>query len=143
MLTQLEVSLGLAFTDVRDAANGTLMSTTSLSTRQAGIPSRTLNLLARYRLPETVAPASTVGLALHAFSSLRSVAPNAEGTASPLRLPGGARTDLSWTRKSGSWALGVAVQNLFDRRLYGIYSTQGFVPLQPGRSIGVTLAFSG
>jgi outer membrane receptor protein involved in Fe transport len=90
-----------------------------------------------------MAPASTVGLALHAFSSLRSVAPNAEGTASPLRLPGGARTDLSWTRKSGSWALGVAVQNLFDRRLYGTYSTQGFIPLQPGRSFGVTLAFAG
>jgi outer membrane receptor protein involved in Fe transport len=143
LLTQLEVSFGLALTHARDPANGTLMSTTSLSGRQGGIPSRTLNLLARYHLPETVAPASTVGLALHAFSSLRSVAPNAEGTASPLRLPGGARMDLSWTRKSGSWAFGVAVQNLFDRRLYGTYSTQGFIPLQPGRSFGVTLAFAG
>ncbi|KQV95721.1 hypothetical protein ASC87_03985 [Rhizobacter sp. Root1221] len=135
----LEMSLGL--TAVRARSTLADLQTTQVSTIAAtGIPARSLNLLARYRLPETLVRASSVGLALRAFSSMWSVPPGLGETPS-LRLPGGARTDVSWTRKTGPWTFGVSVQNLFDRKLYGTYSTQGYVPLQPGRSLGVVVVF--
>ncbi|WP_162255156.1 TonB-dependent receptor domain-containing protein [Rhizobacter sp. Root1221] len=136
----LEMNLGLALVRVRDVATGVTVPATQLSSVPGvGISSRTLNLLARYHLPETVAPASSVGLAFRAFSPIWATAPDAEGLSAPMRLPGGARTDLSWTRKTGSWTFGVFIQNVFDRKLYGTFASQTYVPLQPGRSLGVTL----
>jgi outer membrane receptor protein involved in Fe transport len=141
----LEMSLGLALMRARDTVTGVLVPATQLSTIPAtGVPARSFNLMARYHLPETVAPRSSVGLTFRAFSSIWAIAPDAEGlVAVPLRLPGGARTDLSWTRRTGSWTFGMSVQNLFDRKLYGTLSTQGYMPLQPGRSLGVFVAFGG
>jgi outer membrane receptor protein involved in Fe transport len=139
----LEMNLGLALVRARDTATGVTVPATQLSSVPGvGISSRALNLLARYHLPDTVVPASSVGLAFRAFSPIWVTAPDAEGLSTPMRLPGGSRTDVSWTRKTGSWTFGVFVQNLFDRRLYGTFASQAYVPLQPGRSLGVTLAVS-
>ncbi|KQV99280.1 TonB-dependent siderophore receptor [Rhizobacter sp. Root1221] len=135
----LEMSLGLTAVRARDTGTG-VEGAQVYTVPASGIPARSLNLLARYRLPETLVRASSVGLALRAFSSMWSISPGLGETPS-LRLPGGARTDLSWTRKTGPWTFGVSVQNLFDRKLYGTYSTQGYVPLQPGRSLGVVVVF--
>jgi outer membrane receptor protein involved in Fe transport len=137
------MNLGLALVRARDSATGVTVPGTQLSSVPGvGISSRALNLLARYHLPDTVVPASSVGLAFRAFSPIWVTAPDAEGLSTPMRLPGGSRTDVSWTRKTGSWTFGVFVQNLFDRRLYGTFASQAYVPLQPGRSLGVTLAVS-
>ncbi len=136
----LEMSLGLTAVRARTAyPDGQTTQVTTVT--EPGVPARSINLLARYHLPETVMPASSVGLALRAFSSMWSVPPGAGEGVPPLRLPGGARTDLSWTRKTGSWTFGLSVQNLFDRKLYGTYSSQGYIPLQPGRSLGVVVGF--
>ncbi|KQV99325.1 TonB-dependent receptor domain-containing protein [Rhizobacter sp. Root1221] len=140
----LEMSLGLALMRARDTVTGILVPATQLSTIPAtGVPARSFNVMARYHLPEALAPGSSVGLTFRAFSSIWAIAPDAEGLVVPLRLPGGARTDLSWTRRTGSWTFGATVQNLFDRKLYGTLSTEGYMPLQPGRSVGVFLAFGG
>ena len=56
-------------------------------------------------------------------------------------LPGGARLDLSLERMFRPWALNAYVHNVFDRQLYETQSSQGYIPLEPRRSFGLTATY--
>ena len=59
-----------------------------------------------------------------------------------LRLPGGARFDLSLERTMGPWSVTAAVGNVFDRPFYGTVSDpRSIVPVLPGRSFSLTATF--
>ena len=140
LTARLEAGLGLAFVRSRDTETAFFRPATDVVRGPAnGVPSRSLSLVARYRLPESIADASSLGLSVRAFSSMWLVSPHTEGLLSTMRLPGGARVDMSWTRQLGAFQLTASVQNLFDRTLYGVHSQIGFVPVGPGRSFGLAL----
>ena len=104
-----------------------------------GVPRRSLHLLARYHLQGADGPGSTLGLAVHATSSTL-VGP-ANFAPSQVVLPGGAQVDLSWLRSAGPWTFTAALRNAFDRSLYGTASDTRYIPLLPGRSIGLTATY--
>ncbi len=104
-------------------------------------PARALRLLARYRLPESWLPDSSLGLTAMANSSTRVYAFSGT-TGNPfLRLPGGGHVNLSLERRLGPWTLSAAVTNLFDRQFYDTVSDPAFVPVLPGRSATLTATF--
>jgi len=109
----------------------------------SAVPARSMHLLGRYRLPPELARDTTIAMALRARSSSWAVPPYADRIQPSLRIPGGAGLDVSWTRQFGNGSFGVSVLNVFDRRLYGHTAGIDFVPLQPGRSLNVMLAFKG
>jgi outer membrane receptor protein involved in Fe transport len=59
------------------------------------------------------------------------------------RIPGGAKVDMSLTRRVQHWTFGASVQNLFNRRLYEPSISVGSVGLLRARSIGFTLGYGG
>jgi iron complex outermembrane receptor protein len=109
----------------------------------AATPPRSMHLLGRYRLPEGLVRDTSIGMALRAYSDTWVQAPDPEGMVWSQRIPGGARLDLSWTRRFGNGSFAVSVFNVFDRRLYGASTNTEFVPVLPGRSLSVMLAFKG
>ena len=56
-------------------------------------------------------------------------------------LPGGAQMDLSWLRSTGPWTFNAALRNVFDRSSYGTASDTRYIPLLPGRSVGLTATY--
>ena len=137
--SDLELNLGLAFmrgnqvVPTLDARSGRTVALT-------GVAARSLSLLARYRLPESVLAQSRLGLGLRAESS-RVAAFDAEDPRVLFTLPGGTQVDLSLERLFGSWTVNAFVRNAFDRQLYGAQADLRYLPLQPGRSFGLTAAY--
>jgi outer membrane receptor protein involved in Fe transport len=106
------------------------------------IPARSLNLLARYRLPESLLTESRLGVGVRA-SSATLVGPPAQFAAPQpaYRLPGGAQLDLSLERVFGPWALNAFIHNAFDRRSFSPSYQYTYLPLQPGRQVGLTATY--
>lgn len=135
----LDMSLGLTFmrgSEVVPTTDFLAGRTVALT----GVPARSLYLLARYQLPESVLSHSRLGLGLRADSS-RVAAFNNDAPQFLFTLPGGAQVDLSLERVLGPWTLNAFVRNAFDRQLYGTQADPRYVPLQPGRSFGLTAAY--
>jgi outer membrane receptor protein involved in Fe transport len=132
------MNLGVTFIRARETVPGPDSAVTQgIELPATGVPARSMSLLTRYRLPGDGPARHSAGLAFRAYSSSWAIPPGQE----QLRLPGGAQLDLSWMRAADSWSLGVSVENVFDRQLYGTQSAPGYIPLQPRRSLGVTASF--
>ena len=97
------------------------------------MPARSLQLLARCALATDGEATHALGTVFQAYSGRWAVAPDPFNGTRGLRLPGGARLDLSWTRSAGPWSLGLAVQNVFDRVLYSGQAAPDYIPLEPRR----------
>lgn len=106
-------------------------------------PRRTMHLLARYRLPASVASGLSASVAMKAQSSSWASVPDPGLESLMLRIPGGARLDMSLTRQVERWSFGLSVQNVFNRRLYSPTDYAARVALQPPRSFGLTLGYGG
>lgn len=141
----LDVQLGLSFMRAKDMLPTSRGAPPGgLFVPAGGIPARAMNLLARYRLPETWMPRTSLGLGLRARSSSFSIPPNPAQPGLQLVLPGGAQIDLSMQRTFGPWTLNAFVQNLADRQLYETQAgSPGSIPLEPRRSFGVTATYKG
>ena len=107
------------------------------------VPQRSMHLLADYRLPASLADGMSLGLALRAQSDSWIMAPDPDGASPGLRVPGGARLDLSWTRRDRHWSFGVTVHNVFGRRLYSPTLDTNLVPVSSERSVGLRLGYRG
>jgi outer membrane receptor protein involved in Fe transport len=139
---RLDAGLGLNFSRSRDIETGLDRPAHHLArTASAAAPPRSLSFVSRYRLPESIAERSSVGLNVRAFSSMWVASPHSEGLIHTYRLPGGARVDTSWTSHHGPWQFSVYVLNLFDRHLYGVHSHRIYTPVDPGRTLGVALTW--
>ncbi|HET7865477.1 MAG TPA: TonB-dependent receptor [Burkholderiaceae bacterium] len=141
----LDVQLGLSLMRAKDMLPSSRGAPPGgLFVPAGGIPARAMNLLARYRLPETWMPRTSLGLGLRARSSSFTIPPNPAQPALQLVLPGGAQIDLSMERTFGPWTLNAFVHNLADRQLYETQAAApGTIPLEPRRSIGVTATYKG
>lgn len=128
---ELDLNMGLTFMTGRSQGDLAL----------GYMPARSLRLLARYRLPESWLPDSSLGLAAMANSSTRVYAFSGTPGNPFLRLPGGGHVNLSLERLLGPWTLSAAVNNLFDRQFYDTVSNPAFVPVLPGRSATLTATF--
>lgn len=135
----LDLNLGLTFM----RGSGVLPTLDGLSGRTvalAGVPTRSLSLLARYQVPDWMWAQSRLGIGLRAESS-RVAAFNFNDPQFLLILPGGTQVDLSLERLLGPWTLNAFVRNAFDRQLYGAQADPRYVPLQPKRSVGLTATY--
>jgi len=138
----VDMNLGLNFIRALETVPGPESAAPqSIELPATGVPERSLNLLARYRLSKGEPFRDSVGLAFRAYSSSWAVPPSPSATPAQLRLPGGAQFDLSWTRAAEHWSLGISLENVFDRQLYETQSAPGYMPLQPRRSVGLTATF--
>jgi outer membrane receptor protein involved in Fe transport len=104
-----------------------------------GLPARSMQLLLRYRLPERVLSGSSVGLEWRAMSS--TLVDLEAGGSNFLELPGGGRIDLSLQRLLGPWTFKLFVNNIADRQLYGAADDARYLPLLPGRSMGLSASY--
>ena len=139
----LDMHLGLNFIRTRDVVPGPDPAPQQgVELPAAGVPKRSMYLLARYRLPGAEPARDSVGIAFRAYSSSWVVAPYAAMDPGQLSLPGGAQLDLSWTRATDRWSLRLSVENLFDRQLYGPQSEPGSIPLEPRRSFCIATTFA-
>jgi iron complex outermembrane receptor protein len=107
------------------------------------VPERSMHVLANYRLPQSVAAGVTLGLALRAQSGSWVIAPDPDADWPGMRVPGGAQLDLSWMRRDTHWSFGMTVHNVFNRKLYTPTTDNEFLPLNRGRSVGLTLSYRG
>jgi iron complex outermembrane receptor protein len=144
VLPALDLHMGLSYMRARETVPGPEeMAPLGVELPATGVPARSMHVLARYRLSGTQAARHSLGFGFRAFSSSWAAPPNPfDPDAAQLRLPGGAQLDLSWTRATEQWSLGVAVENVFDRRLYGTQPSPGYIPLQPGRGVSLTAQIS-
>lgn len=144
LLPALDVHMGLSYMRARETVPGPEeLAPLAVELPATGVPARSMHLLARYRLPGTQPARHSLGMGLRAYSSSWAAPPNPfDPSGSQLRLPGGAQLDLSWTRATEQWTLGVVVENVFDRRLYGTQPSPGYIPLQPGRSLSLSAQFA-
>lgn len=136
----LDLSLGVNVMRARDRQSVTFDSQPYWETALA-VPQRSMHLLASYRLPESLASGTSVGIGLRAQSASWAAVSDPDAVTPSLRIPGGARLDLSMIRRGQHWSFGAAVRNVFDRRLYEPTIDTELVPLQRGRSVGVTLGY--
>lgn len=135
----LDMSLGLTFargSNVTPAPDFLAGQSVALT----GVPARSMYLLGRYQLPESVLSQSHLGFGLRADSS-RVAAFNPDAPQFLFTLPGGAQVDLSLGRVLGPWTLNAFVRNAFDRQLYGTEADPRYVPLLPRRSFGLTATY--
>jgi iron complex outermembrane receptor protein len=138
----LDILLGLNVIRARDVVMGPDPAVPQgVESPATGLPERSMFLLGRYRLPGAGPMRNSLGLGFRAYSSSWVVPPDPAGDPSGLRLPGGAQFDVSWTRTAQRWSLRLSIDNLFNRQLYGTQSAPGHIPLQPGRSVGITATF--
>lgn len=57
--------------------------------------------------------------------------------------PGGARVDLSaYYNLEKHWLFTLGIKNIFDRTLYGVTSTNDYIPVEPGRTLMVTAKYN-
>lgn len=144
MLPSLDLHMGLSYMRARETVPGPAsMAPLGVELPAIGVPARSMHVLARYRLSGNETARHSLGLGLRAYSSSWAVPPNPlDPSQAQLRLPGGAQLDLSWARATEQWTLGVSIENVFNRRLYGTQSAPGYIPLQPGRSVSLTASFT-
>jgi len=138
----LDLSLGLAVargTDFVVDANGA----SGFEVPAVSLPWGSLYLLGSYQLPQALLSQSRLVVGYRAQSSKWAVAPNPLSPQSQLNLPGGARLDLALDRMLGPLTLSLFVRNVFDRQIYGgaPQSDPRYLPLEPGRSIGLTAVY--
>jgi outer membrane receptor protein involved in Fe transport len=108
-----------------------------------GVPWGTLHVLGTWQLPQVLQGSTRLTLGYRAQSSKWAVPPVPQFPGVQLNLPGGARLDLSLDRVVGPLTLGVFVRNVFDRQTYGPLSDPRYLPLEPGRSVGLTAVYKG
>jgi len=106
-------------------------------------PQRSMHLLATYRLPDSLASGLSASVAMKAQSRSWVTVPDPGMEYLQFRIPGGAKLDMSLTRRVQHWTFGASVQNLFNRRLYEPSVRVGSVGLLRARSIGFTLGYGG
>jgi iron complex outermembrane receptor protein len=139
LLPQLDLSLGFQFVRTRQVWLG--VDDEFYAVPGTGGSSRSMQLLARYRLPPGQGSESSIGVAFRAYSHQWVSPPNPDGFNPSLRVPGGALLGLSWTRAAGPWSTTLALNNVFDRNLYGLATEDSFVVAQPRRSFALTLTY--
>jgi iron complex outermembrane receptor protein len=109
----------------------------------AGVPQRSMHLLSRLHLPARWSPQTSLGLGLRARSSALVLTPDPAAPGLQLVLPGSADLNLSLERRFGAWTMNAFVRNVFDRDLYETQGAPGVIPLEPGRSFGLTATWKG
>jgi iron complex outermembrane receptor protein len=135
---ELDLSLGVSVLRSSDTVATGVASPASIQLPPTGVPRRSLQMLARYRLPEHWLAQSSAGLGLRGWSSTFVNEPAGLG---PYPLPGGAQLDLSLERRFGPWSIQAFVNNVFDRQLHNIAIDTRYLPLYPGRSLALTAAY--
>lgn len=137
----LDLRLGWALTGGQDLGANLFEPVVKVVRPLGWVPRQALRLLTRYRLPERVLSGTDLTLAMQANSFVRLYSFDSDAKAE-LRLPGGARFDLSLARTVGPWTLTTSVGNVFDRPFYGVASDpRTIIPLLPGRSLTLTALF--
>ena len=104
------------------------------------VPARALSLLSRIRLGDRLAPFSHLGVAFQAASRTRVGLPCF--APSPTVLPGSGQLDLSLGGTAGAWSATASLRNVFDQRLFGVAGDARYIPLLPGRTLGVVASYS-
>lgn len=133
---QLDLSMGFSYLRCTETADGN----PAVQTECAQVARRSLHLLSRVRLGSWAAPATHLGVAFQAASSTRIGLPYF--TPAALQLPGGGRLDLQLGGELGPWSLTASLRNVFDQRLFGAAADTRYLPLQRGRVISLTAAYS-
>jgi iron complex outermembrane receptor protein len=137
-----ELQLGMSFMKADDL----LESAGDVIDPQApapGISSRSMHLLSRFHLPGRWLRQTRLSLAYRARSASFAVSPSPLVPGQQLLLPGSADLNLALERRMGDWALSGFIRNVFDRDVYESQGVPGAIPIEPGRSIGVTVKWSG
>ncbi|HET7867820.1 MAG TPA: TonB-dependent receptor, partial [Burkholderiaceae bacterium] len=143
----VDLSLGYSVMRARNVQYSGDTADMLLSTegRTAGIPRRSLQLLARVRLPEQVLPDTSLGIGLRAASDMLVGIPGLQQGVgvrnSDYVLPGGGQLDVSLERLWGPWALKAFIRNLTDQQLYAPTYEVTYLPLRPARHFGLTLTY--
>jgi iron complex outermembrane receptor protein len=138
----LDLSLGVSLLRSRDTLPTRGTDPVALSLQASGIAKRSLQLLARHRLPPAWLGEARLGLGLRAWSStLAGVA--FLPVVPAYTLPGGAQLDLSLERRFGPWSLQAFVNNVFNRQLHNTAADTRFLPLHPGRNLALTVVYLG
>jgi iron complex outermembrane receptor protein len=133
-----DVELSLGFTYLR--CTETVDGDPARPTECAQVARRSLYLLSRVRLGDRLAPFTHVGLAFQAASGTRIGVPYFAPAA--LGLPGGGRLDLQLNGEWGPWSLTASLRNVFDQRLFGAAADPRYIPLLPGRSLGLAATYT-
>jgi iron complex outermembrane receptor protein len=132
----LDLSLGFTYLRCTETPEGG----TGMVFECAQVPRRSMHLLSRIRLGERFAPFTHAGLAFHAAASTRVGQPYFVPTA--LTLPGGGRLDLQIGGDIGPWSVTASLRNVFDQRLFGAAADTRYLPLQPGRTFGLSVLYT-
>ncbi len=105
----------------------------------AGIPRHKVSLWTTYELPMPSLKGLGVGVGVTATSSV-------EGTNStqtyPFKIRSQTQLDASVFYNQPTWSLTLGVKNLTDRRLYGVSSSNAYVPVLADRSFMLTFRSS-
>jgi iron complex outermembrane receptor protein len=136
-----ELQLGMSFMRVADTVAGP--GGMNVEVAGSGVPQRSMHLLSRLHLPAGWSPQTSLGLGLRARSSAPSLTPDPAAPGLQLVLPGSAELNLSLERRFGPWTVNAFVRNVFDRDLYETQGPPGLIPLEPGRSFGLTASWKG
>ncbi len=105
------------------------------------VPRRSLQMLARYRLPERWAPRTSLGAGLRAASSTFVIPLNQFQPREDFVLPGGGQLDLSLEHRFGAWGVRAFLNNVLDRQIHANSTDTAYLPLHPGRSVGLTAVY--
>jgi iron complex outermembrane receptor protein len=143
-----DANLGFSYLRARDQ-NHVGDSVTDLQvfeTRTAGIAERSLQMLARYRLPDRLlGPDTRLGIGLRAASgTLVGIADNQIPLGlrnADYALPGGGQLDLSLERLLGPWGIKVFVNNVTDQTLYIPTYEVTHLPMRPARHFGLNISY--
>lgn len=144
----LEFILGYTVMRARDVnyEGDTPATLVSVESRTAGIPRRSLQVLARLHLPAQVLANTTLGIGLRAASDMLVGIPGSSlgigVRTSDYVLPGGGQLDVSLERQLGPWSVKAFVRNLTDQQLYMPTYEVSYLPLRPARHLGLSLAYT-
>jgi iron complex outermembrane receptor protein len=139
-----DLQIGMSFLQAEDRLSG-LAGTGDLGplVPAAAVPQRSMHLLTRVHLPGRWLPQTSLSLAFRARSSSFAVPPNPQFPGLQLVLPGSADLNLSLERRVGKWSFSTFIRNVFDRDVYESQSAPGAIPLEPGRSLGLSVSWKG
>ncbi|MDF0534119.1 TonB-dependent receptor [Shewanella yunxiaonensis] len=103
----------------------------------AAISAHKASLWSNYQLPFSELSDFGVGFGVTAYSSSRM-----GYTATAAEVPGGARVDVGVYYDKKPWQVRLNVNNLFDRTLYGVTTTEVFVPIEPQRNMSLSVSYN-